>query len=259
MNEVIAMKTIERITSQDYEDIYTTYVVDKITDGNICRIITRNEAKKPYGVCSVIEYENIDKTLSSPLLNWHNLIFCSNYCGIPRHKEYMEKAVQHGLKPVATEINQIPKDLPSGCKCISYRDYQDSFYIYLDTTLEDLYDFHEIQDIYAQHDVLNIDWDSIRLFFSKNLSYWGTDSELDLQKGAYRKEDMIITGLLLGYPIESTIALMKMKYKVFKSYPLPKVKDHFKTTNTPFDDGIDIWLKEDNHIFCDGQQENKYF
>lgn len=73
------------------------------------RILFIRTDLSPYGVISVFEYPNIDIKFESRLLNWDNLIRCSNYYGYTPEEltydnkiGYMGSAVFEGKKPAAT-------------------------------------------------------------------------------------------------------------------------------------------------------------
>lgn len=267
------MKAIE-VLSNAYDDSnFEQYQIERIIDEDldICKVILKNLRKTPYGVLAVITYRNIEESLVSPLLSWDNLFFCSNCYIVAPNNEYMNTAVQEGKKTAATayvDYNGFKKlctTLPVGCHAIPYEANKDNMsmaYVYRDGTLDELFGFDCVQKIYRLHGIDNLDWDFIRDSFHKPLSYFGnsTDCGFCLQNSS-KNEHAVLTGLILGYPIESTIALLKSEVKTFPQlWQHPEVSSHFAQSNDPTKDrNGKLWLKSGENIFCDGQQEKQYY
>lgn len=264
------MKQIYKISEQEYDTC--SYQIDKIISGQDHCIIVRNLWRSPYGVCAVIKYKDIGKTIDSPLLNWHNLVFCSNYYGPPPHPGYMNNAVQNGTKTASTayvsshEYKQLVDKLPANCHAVPYGGTLDNMsmaYVYRDGTLDELFGFKQIKFIYTSHNINNVDWDDVESQFAKPLEYFSDSTKcgFDIQHGARSNENKIVNGLLLGYPIESTIAYINNDYITFgDNCTDPKVRDHFKKSIEPYVDCKGMtWNKSDKTIYCDGQQEVLYY
>ena len=113
------------------------YEINMIEENDISHVIIRNKDKHPYGIISVIDYPSNIKSVSSPLLNWENLIRCSNYYGISPEEidennqpGYMSLAVQKHLKPAATLrynidspfIKNLEVSLPDDCLILKYKE-----------------------------------------------------------------------------------------------------------------------------------------
>lgn len=75
------MRSIETLYTLDYE-LYK-YEIDKIIENDDITVVLRNLDKSPYGVCSFFKYKNVGYAITSDLLSWQNVIFCSNYYGVP--------------------------------------------------------------------------------------------------------------------------------------------------------------------------------
>lgn len=263
------MSEVERLSTQVYD--FYTYQIDRITDDVECTVILRNIDRAPYGVCSVFKYKQVGQTINSPLVNWHNLFFCSNYYGPPPHPGYMNSAVQNGTKTASTahvspdEYKDLVRELPLNCHAMPYDGAPENMaiaYVYRDGTLDDLFGFEKVHQIYTLHGIHNVDWSRVEELFAKPLAYF-SDSRcgFNIQSGTSVKENLIVMGLLLGYPIESTIAYIKNEYACFgDTCTAPEVRDHFRRSAEPYVDRLGkMWFKEGKFVFCDGQQESLYY
>ena len=152
---------------------------------------------------------------SSPLLNWYNLIFCSNNYGPSPDYNYMDRAVQQGKKTAATIYYSINSDkartilnnLPTNCGATPYG--ENMMYVYRKGKLSDFFDFKKISTAYKQMGKTLLDWESIHGMFEKQLDFFADESKcgFSLQSGGCG-EQLVIKGLILGYPVESTAVLL---------------------------------------------------
>lgn len=79
-------------------------------------------------------------------------------------------------------------------------------FVYHKGKLSDFFDIDAIENLYKKHGTNNLNWELIRMLANKPLEYFGSkESSLNI-RSCGGKEELVITGLLLGYPIESTIA-----------------------------------------------------
>ena len=164
-----------------------------------------------------VSYDVRDEYESS-FLNWENLIFCSDSWGngkgvrIAVDNDYMLSAVQNGKKTCATlylsanekEGKELIASLPCDCAAMPYGDRM--IYVYHRGKLSDFFDFDRIKAIYVRNGKTSIDWDRVYYLFNLPLEYFG-DKQIcgfSLQNAA-RGEELLITGLILGYPVESTV------------------------------------------------------
>ena len=162
-----------------------------------------------------------------PLLSWENLNCCN---GWKYDEEYEKTAVQRGLKPAATivrwdsyvDLAEAEKekaevwhdpDTAWNERCTRYYTI-----VTRKCCLKDLFDVDTIVDAYRKHDV-NICKKDLEPWFNRPIMelmrLWheneffieglATQPATSLQRLKY---NFIITGLMLGYPIESTAGLL---------------------------------------------------
>ena len=163
-----------------------------------------------------ISYKNIGKEYLHPFLNWHNVLFCSGDRELWQDYEYLNTAVQQGTKTAATIYlepdsvlgKEIMKSLPENVSALPFEETM--IYIFHKGCLADFFDFAQIKTLYENHGVARIDWKQVEFYFQKDLSSFADIKAcgFSLQSGGNR-EQLIITGLVLGYPIESTVAMLK--------------------------------------------------
>lgn len=112
------------------------------------------------------------------------------------------------LEPWSEEGKKLIENLPDSCESLVYQ--KDLLYIFQKGSLLDYFDFDTIRSYYCRHGLGYLDWEKIRKYFRKPLSFFGDESKcgFSLQYGRVR-EELIIKGLILGYPIESTIAMLR--------------------------------------------------
>lgn len=206
----------EILCSANYNDGICSFSVEKeINESNISVFI--NDVWD--GRCiekTRITYRNIGEEYMSPFLSWYNLFFCSNNYGPAPDYEYMHRAVQEGkktaatvyLEPASEEGKDLVNTLPEECGSLPYG--QAMIYVFHKGCLSDFFDFEKIKSLYIKHGACFVDWDKVKEYFAKDLSYFGDEQACDfsLQSGG-NKEQTIITGLILGYPVESTIAYLR--------------------------------------------------
>lgn len=266
------MKKIEHVA--EWENLYN-YAIDKITDDDYTRILLINADKRPNGIISIIKYPT-RSYFSSPLLNWENLIRCSNYYGIPPEDRlldgslgYMCTAVQRHLKPAASVrikpddelIQQLRQDLPDDCLLLPYNEINTAF-ICRKGKLEELFDIRKVKDSYEQMGVFNINWGKVNDYCNKDISFFADNSAsgITIESGIKDETEAVIVGLLLGYPIESTIAYFANSLRVENKILSNQAKKHFKTNSEPFIDvNQETWFYQDGNVFASWQQEKLYY
>lgn len=194
-------------------DSMVSYIVEKETATDTITIsVYKNSPNKGKRLLSRISYPREREGYNSPFLSWYNLIFCSNNCGPSPRYDYMHTAVQLGKKTAATvyihpdssEGKDFIKSLPKECGAIPYGDYM--IYVFRKGRLADFFDFETIRRLYENNCMTLFDWSLIKELFNKPLSYFGDPDQcgFDLQR-CVDVNNRIIVGLLLGYPVESTI------------------------------------------------------
>ncbi len=165
----------------------------------------------------IFRFPKCAERVKSGLLSWYNLICCSNNYGPVPVVDYMNYSVQNGKKLAATVY---PKDATEYSRILagteSYNvlpynveEYGYELYISRTGTLADYFDFDEIMQVYEDCGV-KLDRDKMRDYFGRSLGWFGNLSECPvntLECGSF--EDLAVTGLLFGYPVESTVAVIK--------------------------------------------------
>ena len=255
---------------------YYHYGVDKIICDDTTHILLLRYDRHPNGVISVIEYPTIGENTSFPLMNWENLFRCSNYYGISpeetdfyNNPAYMSIAVQKHMKPAATLrydndsqlIKQIQLALPDDCSLIPYKEENTTF-ICRKGSLHDFYDLNRVKYIYELFGITEIDWNAVDLFCNKELSFFSDDniSGISIERGAENITQMVVVGLLLGYPIESTVAKINKSEHSESSVIKEQAVQHYKTNTEPFFDCCkNEWLCQNGQVFAVWQQESLYY
>lgn len=167
--------------------------------------------------CKRFFYDACGENYKSPYLSWYNLICCSNNYGPIPVVEYMNHAVQNGKKIAATiypndagEYMRIIGELSEDYYCYPYhpREYQYLLYISRKGTLNEYFDLEKILKVYDSCGI-RLDQRKMEDYFSKELSFFGNEEECQIQiHDCIGQEELAVTGLLFGYPVESTIALI---------------------------------------------------
>ena len=163
-----------------------------------------------------IEYKNIGEEYKSQYLSWYNLFFCSNcYHPFPNNN-YLETAVQKGIKTAATVLffsshskkgQRYKRHMPDTCGWKSWGD--GGFFVYRKGSLNTLFDIEKIRFIYVKHGLGNLDWDEISAISKIDLSGYADYRTVPFSLHCpIKKEYYVLNGLVLGYPVESTIALL---------------------------------------------------
>ncbi len=205
----------EMLYKTSYNSGLNSFVVEKATTESTISIEIYKIKGDHKAEIGNIHFQNIGEEYVSPFLSWYNLIFCSNSYGPAPDYEYMNRAVQEGKKTAATiymnaqsdEGKQLISALPLDCSALPYG--ENIIYVFHKGRLGDFFDFDRIKSLYEKHGVFSVDWRKVSELFQKDLSFFGDEKKcgFSLQSGGCRAE-MIVTGLLLGYPIESTVALL---------------------------------------------------
>lgn len=163
-----------------------------------------------------IQYQDVGEEYYSPYLSWYNCLFCSNcYFSIAPDASYMNNSVQNGKKLVATvtipptiTAERFLSELPESCGYETKGKNPNTALIFRKGCLSDYFDCDKITELYRKHGII---FDSI---FMKNLFnvpiqelVAGAADKLEfiLKIPANLTEKTVLTGLLLGYPLESTV------------------------------------------------------
>lgn len=172
---------------------------------------------------------NLPHTLSSPYISWANLDCCN---GWKYDKDYLKYAVQQGKKLYAgisfftrtpeqqantdKYIEELRESLPFGTlmgieKTQKYAENRwINMYVCRTGTLKDYYDLDAVFAFYAELGILLSDESKQKIrtlceyeiakFSSRQIPFDYAKPDTD--------EECIVTGLLLGYPLESTASFM---------------------------------------------------
>ena len=180
--------------SQDYNvgEIVTFHLYREQKDGNVTVTLAYQFAGAPEVVCKRFFYPVCAEVYQNPYLSWYNLICCSNNYGPIPVVSYMNESVQNGKKIAATVY---PDD------ALQYMD--------LIARLGDYFNLDEILSVYKNSGV-SLDEEKMKFYFQQELSWFGNEEECDIEiHNCLGDEKLAITGLLFGYPVESTVALIK--------------------------------------------------
>jgi hypothetical protein len=181
------------------------------------KVYVKNEAfSEPI---RIYKFRNIPAdTFQSPYISWANLNCCN---GWTYDESYLLTAVQEGKKLCAgitmdsndeleAYINNLSDEYPRFC-APPMRNGPNTFY-YVDVTrkgsISDYIDINAVQETYAALGIDSLDFGKIRGYANKQMIHLldGT-AVFDYGKPKDR-EQAVVTGLLLGYPLESTAAFL---------------------------------------------------
>lgn len=208
------------IFSQDYDlgETVTFYLYREEQDGKVTVSLCYQFGDQPMITCKRFFYEVCAESYSSPYLSWYNLICCSNNYGPIPVVDYMNQAVQNGKKIAATvypntasDYMQMVAALSEDYYCFPYhtKEYQYMLYVSRKGTLADYFDLDQIMDVYRQCGIA-LDADKMKYYFAQELSWFGNEEACDIEiHFCTGDEKFAVVGLLFGYPVESTIALIK--------------------------------------------------
>ncbi len=165
-----------------------------------------------------IFYSEEAAAFESPYLSWYNLVFCSNNYGPIPIISYMNNAVQQGKKIAATvyptdsrEYLKIIQETEEGYYCFPYnpREYQYMLYVSRKGTLSDYFELEKLLPVYESCGV-PLNQKKMEEYFAEELSWFGNLEKCPIDiHNCIGNEELAVVGLLFGYPVESTIALLR--------------------------------------------------
>lgn len=154
----------------------------------------------------------------SPWLSWYNLICCSNNYGPIPVVSYMNHSVQEGKKLAATiypesgdAYMQAIAEAGDTYYCYPYhvQEYEYMLFFSRKGRLSDYFDMDEILAVYESCDVC-LDREKMQDYFGRELSWFGNEDLCPIElHNCLGEEELAVTGLLFGYPVESTVALIR--------------------------------------------------
>ena len=182
------------------------------------KVIVRNK-KNPF-IHRIYRFNKTDVVYESPFISWENLNYCGGWvCD----KKYLMTAVQDGKKLCATleyiteaDVTFIEKYNKDCVVDVSrYEDKSPEKNMRINVTISkkgkitDYIDIHEVFNVYKVQDVHCLEEDDVMLGildfsisdiigFKTEVNWFTPDCRADL----------VVTGLLLGYPIESTASII---------------------------------------------------
>jgi len=191
------------------------------------KVVVRNKNDKNI-IFRTYRFNITDTSIESPYISWENLNQCNGWSAC---KEYSKSAVQKGKKLCATisfdnlnELEHYANNLPDTCDCywIERDGYRRKFFyawIYRKGCLSDFYCINEILKHYKKHDIY-LNESNLKKLMATNISvlikcdftyiannHPPYDRVYDVVNPLF-EEEIAATGLLFGYPIESTASLI---------------------------------------------------
>ena len=175
--------------------------------------IIREDYKKRSKVCVIgfdgtsirtYRFNNVPE-YKHPYLSWENLDHCGGWAS---DDTYLLSAVHDGKKPAAQYYygyNSVPKIRKSRDVEVSIKRISDMVYITRTCSLKDLFNIDDIIKAYMAHDIY-INSDRLVPYMKKPIMdlmekrFWINPNDI---------YELIITGLMLGYPIESTASIIQ--------------------------------------------------
>jgi len=186
--------------------------------------VQTHKTKRAYTLKKYI-FPNVELATASPFLSWENLNCCN---GWDYDEDYLFTAVQDGKKlyagctlllpaPGQTEeaearLNEIKASLPENCtagKEVVCNEHFFPFYICRKGRLADFFDLKQVLEDYKRMRVHVSPEDKETLFTLGNMELERFALEEPMCYYRLRTNgEMIVAGLLLGYPLESTASLL---------------------------------------------------
>jgi hypothetical protein len=173
----------------------------------------------------------MDNPFHSPMIRWHNLFFCGGYPPITfangelvDTNNHLLDAVRTGQKPIGFWLLKSDELEETICKAkqadliwkitsIDYHHFKYKIGIANKGKVKDHFDLNKLLESYRLFserlgfDLLNKEEEEIILNHNDlDLSYF--INGYDYGSPCKKRYDHVLTGLLLGYPIESTVALI---------------------------------------------------
>ena len=192
-------------------------IFEKATTKNRCRMTVKN---KDGGYCHMTYRFNKDvEPISSPYISWENLNCCGGWvCD----DSYLLTAVQDGKKLCAGLVFNDEKErddyrdsLPDGlmhfCRPPMHNGPHSFHYIDVvrDGAIRDYIDTDEIFHVYDGLGITNINKKLLSDLLALPMYYFISGETFDYTSPDKRPEECVVTGLMLGYPLESTAWLLE--------------------------------------------------
>ncbi len=178
-------------------------------------------------------FDYVPDPLDVPYCSWANLDCCG---GWSCDEEYLDTAVQRGLKLFAgrttllapqydsdgsaraealRQFEEFMTELPAGIAAgmESKQPNQNYFYTYICRSgkITDYIDLETVFDFYKRlgQNVQDVEKKEVQRLCGYEMTLYGTDQAPFQYANAVTNAELITTGLLLGYPIESTVSILQ--------------------------------------------------
>lgn len=154
----------------------------------------------------------------SPWISWANLDQCGGWA---TKDEYLRTAVQNGTKLVAGIVHRADENIEVTVDVIvDSRDHGwlDGYKLTHVSRTGCLYDYYDIESVLAHYGRLGIvltveELHQIDEYCRIKLSEFGTEKAPFDYVNASTTVELIVTGLLLGYPLESTASILEVIFR----------------------------------------------
>ena len=192
-------------------------IFEKTATKNRCRVTVKN---KDGGFCHMIYRFNKDvKPLSSQYISWENLNCCG---GWDYDESYLLTAVQEEKKLGAGIVfnsererdeyrDSLPDEFMYFCPPPMHNGPYSFYYIDVvrDGAIQDFIDASEVFRVYDELGITNINKKLLSDLLDTPMYYYISGETFKYSSPAKRNEEWVITGLMLGYPLESTAWLLE--------------------------------------------------
>lgn len=195
------------------------------------KVISENAGKRY--TLRTYRFDNIHEPVEIPYCSWANLDCCG---GWSCDEEYLDTAVQNGSKLFAgrattlkhqyspnaptledarRQFEAFKKTIPAGVFADeeSERPSSDWFYTFIcrEGTISDYIDLDAVFYFYDKlgQIISSAEKEEIERFCSCEIKQYGTSRAFFQYAHAATKTELVATGLLLGYPIESTVSILQ--------------------------------------------------
>lgn len=173
------------------------------------KVVVRNGAEG--FIHRIYRFNNIPETFNSPYISWSNLDCCNGWI---YDKEYLNTAVQQGKKLYAGlwgvhfDENMLPENVIAGDELNS--SHPENTFICRTGKLIDYYELDQVFEFYAKlgYPLSDEVTKQIRELCNHEIFEFRDRKALFNYADAYTDAELITTGLLLGYPLESTCSLL---------------------------------------------------
>jgi len=191
-------------------------IFEKTTTKNRCKVNVKN--KDSGNIHMTYRFKKGVVPISSPFISWENLNCCN---GWPHDKSYLLTAVQDGKKlcsgiylSTQEELDDYKSTLSNEyvhfCRPPMVDVSRTVFYIDVarDGAIRDFINTDDVMNIYEMLGARNFNKKLLSEFLAQPLYDWISSETFDygLPKSP---EEFILTGLMLGYPLESTAWLLE--------------------------------------------------